>query len=136
MVKTYDPKKVRLVIAGVIATGLADGNSIIVEKNEPNLTTEHVGSQGEVSRTMTTNRTALLKLMVKSTSPFNEKLYLIANTLNAAKFPIQLENSSDLKFLAVGSECWVKVIPNREFGQEEQMREWQLFISDYAEKEG
>lgn len=136
MVKTYDPKKVRLVIAGAIATGLADGNSIIVEKNEPNLTTEHVGSQGEVSRTMTTNRTALLKLMVKSTSPFTEKLYAIANTLNAAKFPIQLENQSDLKFFANAFECWVKVIPNREFGQEEQMREWQFFMADYAEKEG
>lgn len=136
MVQTYNPKEVRVVIAGLTATGYADGTSVVVERLEPNRYNEHVGAQGEVSRTATTNRTALLKLTLKQTSPFNQTLQVIESTLNVAKFPVSVTNKSDLAYLAGGTECWVKTMPNKELGGEEQMREWGIFIADFTEKEG
>lgn len=135
-VKTYDPKEVRISIAGFLATGYADGTSIVIERNEPNRYNEHVGAQGEVSRTATTNRTALLKITLKQTSPFNQTLQTVEATLNAAKFPVSIQNKSDLSYLAGSSEAWIKTMPNKELGQEEQMREWTIFLADFAEKEG
>ena len=136
MVKTYDPKEVRVTVAGLIVNGYADGTSVVIERSEPNRYNEHVGAQGEVSRTATTNRTALLKITLKQTSPFNQSLQTIESTLNAAKFPVQVSNKSDLKYLAGGTECWIKVMSNKELGGEEQMREWGIFIADFTEKEG
>jgi len=135
-VKTYDPKEVRVTIAGLIANGYADGTSVVIERSEPNRYNEHVGTQGEVSRTATTNRTALLKITLKQTSPFNQTLQTIEATLNAAKFPVQISNKSDLKYLAGSTEAWIKMMPNKELGGEEQMREWGIFMADFAEKEG
>lgn len=135
-VKTYDPREVRVTIAGLIVTGYADGTSVIIERSEPNQYNEHVGAQGEVSRTATTNKTALLKITLKQTSPFNQTMQTIAATLNAAKFPTQVSNKSDLKYLGGGTETWIKIMPNKELGGEEQMREWGVFIADFTEKEG
>lgn len=135
MVKTYNPKEVRVTIAGQIATGYGDG-AIIIERGIPELYTAHVGIQGEVSRTSTTNRTAKLKFTLKQTSPFNQTLQTIAATLNAAKFPVQISNKSDLKYIAGSSEAWIESMPNKELGGEEQMREWVIFMADFAEKEG
>ena len=136
MVQTYNPKDVRVTIAGLIANGFSDGTSVTVEKSESNLYNEHVGAQGEVSRTSTTNRTALLKISLKQTSPFNAALQKIALTLNVAKFPVSITNSSDLKYLGGAAECWIKTVPNKELGGEEQMREWGIFMADFTEKEG
>ncbi len=135
-VQTYNPKEVRVTIAGFIPTGYADGTSIVIERSEPNLYNAHVGAQGEVSRTATTNRTALLRITLKQTSPFNQTLQTIEKTLNAAKFPISITNKSDLKYIAGSSEAWIQSLPNKELGQDEQMREYVFFMADFAEKEG
>jgi hypothetical protein len=135
-VKTYNPKEVRVTIAGLIVSGYGDSTSVTITRNEPNRYNEHVGAQGEVSRTATTNRTALLKIVLKQTSPFNQTMQTIEATLNAAKFHVQVSNKSDLKYLAGGTECWIKTMPDKELGGEEQMREWGIFISDFTEKEG
>ena len=60
-VQTYNPKEVRVTIAGQIVTGFGDGASVVIERSVPERYTPHVGAQGEVSRTATTNRTAKLK---------------------------------------------------------------------------
>jgi hypothetical protein len=135
-VQTYNPKEVRVTIAGQIVTGYADGTSVVIERGIPERYTAHVGAQGEVSRTATTNRTARLKITLKQTSPFNQTLQVIESTLNAAKFPTQISNKSDLKYLAGASESWIEVMPNKELGGEEQMREWVIFMADFTEKEG
>lgn len=135
-VQTYNPADVRVIIAGIVVTGYADGTSIVIERSEPNLYNEHVGAQGEVSRTATTNRTALLKFTLKQTSPFNTQMQLIVNTLNSAKFPVSVQNKSDLKYKGGSSEAWVKTLPNKELGQDEQMREYAIFMADFTEKEG
>lgn len=135
-VQTYNPKEVRVTVAGQIVTGYADGASVVIERGVPERYTAHVGAQGEVSRTATTNRTAKLKFTLKQTSPFNQKLQVIEATLNAAKFPVQVSNKSDLKYVAGSSEAWIESMPNKEFGGEEQMREWVIFMADFTEKEG
>ena len=135
-VQTYNPKEVRVTIAGLIATGYADGTSVVIERGIPERYTAHVGAQGEVSRTATTNRTAKLKISLKQTSPFNATLQKIEATLNIAKFPVAISNQSDLKYLAGSSEAWIESMPNKELGGEEQMREWVIFMADFAEKEG
>ena len=63
-------------------------------------------------------------------------MHTIASPLNAAKFPTQVSNKSDLKYLGGGTETWIKIMPNKELGGEEQMREWGVFIADFTEKEG
>jgi hypothetical protein len=135
-VQTYNPKEVRVTIAGQIVTGYGDGVSVQVERGIPERYVSHVGAQGEVSRTATTNRTAKLKITLKQTSPFNQTLQVIESTLNAAKFPVQVSNKSDLKYLAGASESWIESMPNKELGGEEQMREWVIFMADFTEKEG
>ena len=134
-VQTYNPKEVRVTVAGQIVTGFGDG-AITIERSVPERYNPHVGIQGEVSRTSTTNRTAKLKFTLKQTSPFNQKLQVIEATLNAAKFPVQVSNKSDLKYVAGSSEAWIESMPNKELGGEEQMREWVIFMADFTEKEG
>jgi hypothetical protein len=136
MVKTYNPKEVRVTIANLNVSGLADGNSIVIERSQPLRYNSHVGTLGEVSRTATVDRTARLKLTVKQTAPFNQTLQVIEATLNVAKFPVQISNKSDLKYLANATECWIESMPNKELGMEEQMREWVIFMADFTEKEG
>ena len=110
-VQTYNPADVRVTVAGKVVTGFADATSIVIERNAE-LYTAHVGSQGEVSRTALTNKTALLKFTLKQTSPFNTQMKLIADTLNAAKFPVSVINKSDLQYKAVSSEAWIQALPN------------------------
>lgn len=135
-VQTYNPADVRIVIAGYVVSGFADSNSIRIERNQPALYNAHVGSQGEVSRTATTDRTAKLIISLKATAPFNTQMQLIANTLNAAKFPVSVQNKSDLKYKGGSSEAWIESLPNKELGQDEQMREYTIFMADFSEKEG
>lgn len=134
-VQTYNPADVRVTVAGKVVTGFADATSIVIERNAE-LYTAHVGSQGEVSRTALTNKTALLKFTLKQTSPFNTQMKLIADTLNAAKFPVSVINKSDLQYKAVSSEAWIQSLPNKELGADEQMREYVIFMADFSEKEG
>ena len=86
-VKTYDPREVKGNDCWSNCDRLCRWNEVVIERSEPNQYNEHVGAQGEVSRTATTNKTALLKNHFKTDKPFNQTMQTIAATLNAAKFP-------------------------------------------------
>lgn len=135
-VQTYNPADVKVIIAGYVVSGFADGTAISIIQNEPMQYDAHVGIQGEVSRTKKNNKTALLKFTLKHTAPFNTQMELINNTINAAKFPVSIQNKSDLQYKGGGAECWIQKMPDDEFGDTEQMQEYEVFISDYSKKRG
>lgn len=125
MNKTYLPDEVSVITAGSIITGLADGDSISIERNEDTFTLA-VGSQGDTTRTRNANKSGRITLTLQQTSESNEVLQnlLIADEANGnGFFPILIRDNSG-KDLHVAEEAWIVRQPSAAYGKESGTREW------------
>lgn len=124
-VKTYDPKKVAIVIGGVPMSGFADDTFVKVSRKE-DLFTMYVGADGETARAKSNNRSGEMTLTLAQTSPSNDVLsaFHLADELdNAGVVPILIKDLSGTSvfFSAAG---WIRKAPDAEFGKEINTREW------------
>ena len=125
---TYDPLEVTLNVGTLAVTGFADGEFITCARVDPDLYKNHTGAYGETSRAKNNNKTGTIVFTLKSTSPSNAKLDLMK--LNPVTMPIIVKNNSTRKHIAVCTEGWINKEPNKVYGAEETMIEWEIFCSD------
>ncbi len=126
-VRTYSPAQVIVLVSGVPMTGLADGS--FVEINPSNdLSTMQVGADGEVARSISSNKTCEVVITLQQTSPSNDVLsgmIEIDSLTGGVLFPISvLDLRGRTVFLA--SQCWISKRPSITFGQEVGDRAWTL----------
>lgn len=128
MVKTYDPKKVSVVIAGFTMTGFAEGSFVKVDRSTPELAKHHVGAHGEVTRTLVTDNSGTITISLKASSPSNAVLKGLSKV--AGSFPCSVFSRSDVKVSATASDGWVEKEPGDDFAGEEAKSEWVIRVAD------
>lgn len=123
-VETYIPGDTQVSFAGYELTGYADGTFITVEREEDSFT-KHVGSDGEVSRTLNPNQSGTVTLTLKQTSDSNRVLHgLLATDEGDGSGVDVLMVKDNLTNRAMATEAWISKPPNMELGKEASNREW------------
>lgn len=129
--KTYSPKKVSVIIAGLIATGYAEGTFIQVERAADTFT-KVVGSDGEVGRVHSADRSGKITLTLQQTSEFNDVLSALqqADELTlSGKFPVAVKDNNGTS-LYVAGDAWIMKPVNSEYANTMSTREWVIECSD------
>lgn len=130
-VRTYDAKKVAVIVGGIPMSGFADGEFISVERDDDAFT-KVSGSDGIVSRAKTNNRSGMATLTLAQTSPSNDVLsgFAIADELdNSGVVPMVIKDLLGNSTFFSGT-AWIRKVPTAGFGKEISNREW---IFDLAE---
>ena len=130
-VRTYDPKQVLVIIAGIPMSGFADGTFVTVERTSDTFT-KVSGADGIISRAKTNDRSGSLKFTAAQTSPSNDALSAIAvedEISNSGVVPVLIKDNSG-RSVFVSAFGWVKKPPTSEFGKEITNREWTLDLAD------
>lgn len=127
--KTYDPKQVSMVFAGIIISGLADGSFVKVEPNADSFSLM-VGADGEACRAKSNNRSGKITFVVMQSSPANDALSALHNVdVDSANGdgigPCIIKDNSG-RTLVLAEKAWIMRQPSAEFGREVQTREWVL----------
>lgn len=129
--KTYDPALITMSFAGILVQGFAEGTMISAERNE-NSFEETAGSQGDVTRVRTRNRTGLVTITLQAESPTNDllsTLLALDESTGAGVGPLQITNL--IGTTAVESTfAWIKKPPTVEYGNEAGTREWIIACAD------
>jgi hypothetical protein len=129
--KRYDAAQVTLVFMGIlIDSGFADGEFLTIEQSAPDYEVV-VGTEGQVGRSRTNNRHAVIKVKLMHTSDGNTFLGAL---LNAG---ILARNGSDIGPMLVrdrvsgtcmytAANCWIAKPPDVSYDNKVTMREWEL----------
>ncbi len=126
---TYDPKKVKIIVAGLVIVGFADGTKIVGERNTEKRT-QHVGTDGANTFVESADDTGTITITLKHNSPSNlalRELYKSKDTFSAAIVDGNFEGDVGI----AGSECVVENMPAFERGKEVSEPEWVLLVADY-----
>lgn len=132
--KVYNPDQVQVVVAGIPVTkGWNDGPFLKIEQNEDSFT-EQVGTDGEVTRSRTNNRTHTVTLTLMQSSDVNDLLSALhtldINTPGGAGIGPLLVKDGSGRALYLAEKCWIKKPPAVEFGREAGPREWVISTND------
>lgn len=131
MAKSYDPKKVSLIVDGMFIVGFMDGTMITAEKNEDNVI-PHVGAQGDVSFSESADNTGTITVTLKQDSSSLPDLQALSK--QKREFAAQIVDANTNNFQAGGTECRILKTPGREFGAEISGVEVQIYVADYDAK--
>ncbi len=132
-VKTYAADLVALSIAGqTINSGYADGEFVSIEPTSP-IYNQKVGTDGEVARSATNDRTATIKIKLLQTSLGNDTLQALvtlgrsANGADVGTFAL-----TDLSggMICRADKCWVSKQPTITRARDIVEYEWTLMAAD------
>jgi hypothetical protein len=133
--KRYDAAQVTLVFMGLlIDSGFAEGEFLTIEQSAPDYEVV-VGTDGEVSRSRTNNRHAVIKVKLMQTSDGNSFLTALSNA------GLLAHNGADIGPMLVrdrvsgvatwtATKCWIAKPPDVSFDNKVTMREWELQCAD------
>ena len=124
-VKTYDPKEILLLVAGVPIDGFADGDFITVEF--PESFTTQIGAQGAHTRSRVADSTADMTVTLQQTSPGNAYLtsLLAADRALGVLVPVLLKDLIGNDLIAA-TQAYITQRPSLNFGAESGSREWSI----------
>ncbi len=127
IIHTYDPKQVSIALGSHIVTGYAEDTFISIEPNGDGVT-KKVGCDGEIARSLSTDRTFNIKVTLlyqSSTNAWLQDKYDQDMETGEGMFPIEIkDNKGTLRFSA--DHCWATKPSTREFAKESGDREWEL----------
>lgn len=135
--KEYQASQVSITIAGIPISGYADGTFITVERDEDSFT-KQVGTDGEVTRSKSNNRTGAITLVLMQTSASNLLLsaWLATDELGGSSIgPFLMKDNSGNSIYAA-QNCWARKYPSAEFGREATSREWIIDCDNLVITEG
>lgn len=130
-VKTYSADEVTVLIGSHIASAFADGTFVQIEENGDGVTSVS-GADGEVARSMSTDRRKKVTITLLQTSDTNDVLSGLYNADRISKnvtFPLTIKDLRGRTMFAA-STAWVTKSANVEFGKAVGSREWTLETSD------
>lgn len=123
--KTYNPKKVSVIVGGQIISGFTDGNFIKAARNS-DMWNMKVGVDGIGTRSKTNDKSGKITITLHQSSPSNDYLSTLAATDEASDtgaVPVLIRdaNGSTLCTCLTG---WVKKIADGDFEKEVANRVW------------
>lgn len=129
--RTYDPKKVTVVIGGVPMSGFADGTFLSIIRSEDAFT-KVTGADGDTSRAKSNNRDGEATLTLLQTSPSNDILTGFAQLDERENGGVVSFTVKDLsgRSTFVSAFAWIRKLPDSEYGKEISDREWVFELAD------
>lgn len=125
MNKVYDPKKVTVIVDGMVVTGFAEGSIVSIEKNEDNVY-PHVGAMGETVFALGCDETETATLSLASHSP------TLAHLRNVAKkrgvFNFQVVDMNNNVIITCDNAMMVKT-PDYTVGKEIEEVDVEIFLA-------
>ncbi len=139
--KIYDSKEVTVIICGIpLDSGFADGEFLKVEQTSEDFTMV-VGTDGEVTRSKTNDRTAKVTVRLMQTSDGNAALSALnakdlaqSNGAGVGSFLVKDRTSGTIKYTA--SSCWISKPPSVSFDKTATAREWEITVGDLSRQDG
>lgn len=130
--KSYDARDVVITWGEIELEGAAPG-TIVTIAYDADMATKTRGAQNFVVVTITGNDGGSVKWVASQASPTNDRLSAIALLqmqpgIGLIKKPIQVKHVNGTT-LAIGPEAWIKKIPEAQFAEEHQDREWEFDIA-------
>ena len=129
--RTYDPKKVIIVIGGYPMGGFADGEFVNVIRSGDAFS-KSVGADGDTTRVKSNDKSGEMTLTLSQTSPSNDVLSGIsrADELgNAGVVPVKVKDLSGRSEF-VSAFAWIRKIADSPNGKEISNIEWVLDLTD------
>lgn len=127
VVRSYAPERVLVLVSGFQITGYADDTFVDIAPNA-DLTSYQVGSDGEVARSISSNKTCTVTLTLQQASPANDfltGLIEIDSLTGGRLFPVTVSDLTG-RTVFVASQAWISKRPNITFAREVSNREWQI----------
>lgn len=127
MLTNYDGGKVTFVWGNIVATGLADGSWVTVERDEDGFSL-YIGTDGSGTRARSNNRAGTITVRLAQSSATNDAYsaqYALAENgvPGAGVYPAMLRDNSG-RTLVQAQNAWIQKLPSSEFGREATEREW------------
>jgi hypothetical protein len=128
--KTYDFRKVAVLVSGVPITGFADGDAISVEF--PESWTKQIGAGGAHTRSRNNDQSAQMTLTLQQTSLSNAFLSGLAAADELTGAPILGVLIKDLRGndLLAAAQAYCSQRPGLTFGKDSGTREWVIQLVD------
>ena len=138
--KVYDAGDVSMVFMGIlIDSGYADGEFLTIEQEEQDFLTK-VGTDGEVTRSKSNNRHAVIKLKLMQTSDGNTLLSALNNIdvntpggLGVGPMMILDQNGTTVY---TAKSCWIAKPPDVSLDRTATSREWTLECASLVRLDG
>jgi len=128
----YDPKQVIVAFRGIELLGYAEGTFVVAERLEDAFSME-VGSQGDITRVRSRNRTGSITVTLMAGSAVNDSLSAIATSdeLTGLGYGSAIVKDLNGNTLVTAAQAWIRKVPNVEYaGDSRGSREW---VFDCAE---
>jgi hypothetical protein len=125
VIKTYDPNKIAMSIAGIPIEGIMDGTFVKVERNAQTWNLK-VGSGGEAARAKSNDKSGKITFTLMQTSVTNDALSALAKLDELSNNGIGPALIKDLngRTLCEAGTAWVQKPADVEFSNEITGREW------------
>lgn len=129
--KTYDFKKVQLVVGAMVGSGFAEGTGIKVGRNAAMWTLE-MGADGEGTRSKSNDKSGYIEITLKNSSAFNAYLSSLAladETNNSGVVPTMVKDGSGAS-LHMATESWLEKMPDTEYGKVVGETTWKILTDE------
>lgn len=126
-IRTYSSDLVVVLIGGIPLTGRAEDTFVTIAP-QADLSTVQVGADGEVARSVSTNKLCTITVTLQQTSPTNlalSGLMEIDSLTGGVLFPVTIQDLRGTT-LFVASQCWISKRPELTFGREVSDRTWEI----------
>jgi hypothetical protein len=137
-VKTYDPKKIDIIFAGIRIGGFADGTFLKIAPKSPRFTSKS-GVDGEVTRSRMHDTRRDVEFTLMQTSETNDRLSAVfkadvdsVNGEGVGAFMVQDRNGSTL----IEGTAYITTDPDAEFAGEAGPRVWKLELVEGSATHG
>ena len=126
-VRTYSPDRVIVLVNGVPLRGFGEDTFVEITP-DADLSTKQVGADGEVARSISTNKCCEVTVTLQQTSPSNDFLSTLIEVdalSGGVLFPLTIQDLRGRTMFAV-SQAWISKRPTLTFGREVTNREWSI----------
>ena len=127
VVHSYAADKVLVIVSGIPMSGFGPDTFVSIEPNA-DLSTMQVGADGEVARSIGTNKTCRITITLQQTSPSNDVLsgLMEADALTGGNvFPVTVQDLRG-RTVFMAPQAWLSKRPTMSFGAEVDVRAWEL----------
>lgn len=138
VLKTYDPKQVAITFDGInINSGIAPDTFLTIARDEDAFF-KTAGADGTIARTRNANRSGTIEVTLMQNSEVNKLLMAKAladeNDEVDILDTISINDPSDPTgvFLMTAKSCWIKKVPDIEYGKEYGTRTWMFDCADLS----
>ena len=127
-VRTYNPDRVVVIVGGVPMQGFGE-DAFVEIAPMTDIVTSKAGADGEVARSISSDRRHTVSITLLQTSPSNDVLSGLAKadqlTCGGATFPMMVQDLCG-RTMFMAASAWISQLPTQTFGREANERVWTI----------